>query len=179
MVRKVREGGWRWKCCWDAETVIQAAERGTDTYECTHTNIASHGGEGAEGTGTLHTSLRVAWPAHGGLVRPSRPCDQAEEKAKRGRWWSGVSQAGQAWTDWGEGCHWWAGEAGLSQGGHTEAVPVSSHHQAVSVRVTEDKHPWVEWVTLRHSVLVVCWEFILERSENRGWLLFESVYYGD
>ena len=179
MVRKVREGGWRWKCCWDAETVIQAAERGTDTYECTHTNIASHGGEGAEGTGTLHTSLRVAWPAQGGLVRPSRPCDQAEEKAKRGRWWSEPGGPGLDWLGWRLSLvSWWGRpEPGWTQWG-SASVLSSPGSQCPSHR-GQTSVSGVSGVTLRHTVLVVCWEFIVERSENRGWLLFESVYYGD
>ena len=40
--------------------MIQAAERGTDTYECTHTNIASHGGEELRALG--HYTPASEWP---------------------------------------------------------------------------------------------------------------------
>ena len=51
---------------------------------------------------TLHTSLsdqrREAWSDHRGPVtRPRRKPGEAD---------GGAGQAGQAWADWGEGCHW-------------------------------------------------------------------------
>ena len=176
MVRKVREGGWRWKCCWDAETVIQAAERGWHIWVHTHEHCESRRGSwGHWDTGhytpaSVPDQRREAWSDHRGPVtRPRRKPREAD---------GGAGQAGQAWATGVKvvtGEHWGRPEPGWTQWGSA----VSSHHQAVAVRVTQDTHPWGAcWaLTLGHArghgggvrghllVLVVCWEFIFERSQ--------------
>lgn len=113
---------------------------GPDTYECTHTNIASDG-EGGRALGQHRTHTPAQWPDQNtGRPGPTiGPCDPAgQEKARRGRWWSGGWQAGLGWR-----LSLWA-EAGLTLArvDTVRQCQCPHHHQAVAVRVAEDKHPW-------------------------------------
>ena len=154
MVRKVREGGWRWKCCWDAETVIQAAERGWHIWVHTHEHCESRRGSwGHWDTGhytpaSVPDQRREAWSDHRGPVtRPRRKPGEAD---------GGAGQAGQAWATGVKvvtGEHWGRPEPGWTQWGSA----VSSHHQAVAVRVTQDTHPWG-----------ACWALTLGHARGHG-----------
>ena len=57
--------------CGDSDTGCGERERGPDTYECTHTNIASHGGR--SGTGAQDSTHQHSDQNTGGLARPSGP----------------------------------------------------------------------------------------------------------
>ena len=112
-------------------------------------------------------TIEALWPGRG--ESQERPMVEWSEPGGPGLDWLGWRLSLVSW--WGRpepGWTHWGSASVLSSPGSQ----CPSHRGQTSVS-------GVSGVTLRHSVLVVCWEFILERSENRGWLLFESVYYGD
>ena len=117
-------------------------ERGWHIWVHTHEHCESRSGR--SGHRTLHTSLDTS-----GLTRTRGPgptigalSDTAghrePEKANRGRWMvepMSRPDCGWLWPGSGEGCHWCG--PGWAHWGS-----VLTPHQAVAVRVTEDKHQW-------------------------------------
>ena len=119
---------------------------GRDWHIWVHTHEHCETRSGRSGHRTLHTSLDTS-----GLTRTRGPgptigalSDTAghrePEKANRGRWMvepMSRPDCGWLWPGSGEGCHWCG--PGWAHWGS-----VLTPHQAVAVRVTEDKHQWGE-----------------------------------
>ena len=94
------------------------------------------------GTG-LYTPAQ--WPEHGRPGPTIGPCDPAgQEKASRGRWWSGrlTGWPGLGWRLSLWAAHWTEAGLTLARVDTVRQCQCPHHHQAVAVRVTEDKHPW-------------------------------------
>ena len=130
-----REGGWRWKCCWDAEeTVIQAAEREGLTHMSAHTRTLRDTEREVGTQDSTHQPLHQGWPEHGGLARPSgpwvtQPATGSQRKpTEADGWWSrcrGLTAAGS-------GLARVKVVTGVAQGGHTEAVSSLPTRQSLS-----------------------------------------------
>ena len=85
-----REGGWRWKCCWDAEeTVIQAAEREGLTHMSAHTRTLRDTEREVGTQDSTHQPRHQwpdqntgAWPDHRGPEWHSRPPGARESQQR-------------------------------------------------------------------------------------------------